>query len=375
MKRIRGDLGQKINLASMEGLSPDRTASSPDPADTAPGIAKEATCASILSPEDVVRSYAAAGFAAPATRAVYDRHFKMFYDWCEANSKSALPADVATLRSFITHKASTGSATPTLLAILCAVRFYNRCYGFYIDPKLVRTLIRSYHRVDQKPRIHIAALERTILRQALAAAPLTLRGARERAILLLGFAAALRRSEIAGLDFNTPSDSGTGVMRIGADGARIIIHQSKGDRRRRGVVKFVPRGGEDCPIAAVEAWLAAAKISDGPVFRRVRRWGQVCAARLSGESVAIIIKSAMRPWCERNEHPFRFSGHSLRLGFVTDAVVANIDGNAIARHLGWAHKSLILRYTRPRDGGDRNFLTDLLCQSHYITEPTLCIGR
>jgi hypothetical protein len=154
-------------------------------------------------------------------------------------------------------------------------------------------------------------------------------GKRDRALLLLGFALAARRSELVALDVADLEEC--------PEGLRVTIRRSKTDQEGAGAVVAVCRGSIACPVAAVRDWLAAAGISDGPLFRRVGKGGRLLAARLHPQNVALIVKTnAARLGLD----PSAFSGHSLRSGFLTSAAARgtslfNIHGReppSVGRH-------------------------------------------
>jgi site-specific recombinase XerD len=141
-----------------------------------------------------------------------------------------------------------------------------------------------------------------------AAAPDTLAGLRDRALLLLGFAGALRRSELVALNVDDLEEAEGGL--------RIRIARSKTDQEGQGAVIAIVPGAVACPIKSVKAWLTAAKITEGPVFRPMLKGGRVTSDRLSDKSVADIIKTyARRIGLDANS----VGGHSLRAGFLTSA--------------------------------------------------------
>jgi site-specific recombinase XerD len=135
-----------------------------------------------------------------------------------------------------------------------------------------------------------------------------LAGKRDRALLLLGFALAARRSELVALD--------VGDLEECPEGLRVTIRRSKTDQEGAGAVVAVCRGSITCPVAAVKDWLTAAGISEGPVFRPVGKGGRLRPERLSPQKVALIVKAyAARLGLDADA----FSGHSLRSGFLTSA--------------------------------------------------------
>jgi integrase len=144
--------------------------------------------------------------------------------------------------------------------------------------------------------------------------PDTLIGKRDRALLLLGFAAALRRSELAAL---LVSD-----VEMHAEGLLSHIRRSKTDQEGAGAEIPVPRGGKLRPVEALEAWLGGAEITEGPVFRSIGKGDRVSDKRLSGNAIAEIVKRYARA---AGLDPALFSGHSLRAGFVTSALEHGAD--------------------------------------------------
>lgn len=164
-------------------------------------------------------------------------------------------------------------------------------------------------------------------------------GARDRAVLLLGFACALRRSELVALD--------VADLQLTATELRVRIRKSKTDQAGAGAEIIVPAiGGDLCPVEAVRAWLDVAKINSGPIFRRLTRYGQVAHTRLTPGSVALIVKRAARL---AGLDSATFSGHSLRVGYCTQAVLSNVideDAMAITRH---KRRDTYLGYARHRN--------------------------
>jgi site-specific recombinase XerD len=141
-----------------------------------------------------------------------------------------------------------------------------------------------------------------------AAAPNTLVGLRDRALLLLGFAGALRRSELVALDVDDLEEAEGGLC--------IRIVRSKTDQEGQGAVIAILPGAIACPIKSVKAWLTAAKITDGPVFRPIVKGGRMTSDRLSDKSAVDIIKRYAQ--CIGLDAK-SVAEHSLRAGFLTSA--------------------------------------------------------
>ncbi len=153
-----------------------------------------------------------------------------------------------------------------------------------------------------------AALTPSDLARIVAALPETRLGLRDRAIILLGFAAALRRSEIAALD--------VADLTFADDGVELRVRASKTDQRRAGARVFVPIGGALCPVRALRGWLEISAIEDGALFRRISRGDRVMPARLAGQGVGSAVKRAGEA---AGLDAQAIGGHSLRAGFVTEA--------------------------------------------------------
>jgi site-specific recombinase XerD len=174
-------------------------------------------------------------------------------------------------------------------------------------------VMRGIARERTEPPVRKTALEADAIKALVATLPvgsdgeLTLTGLRDRAILLVGFAGAFRRSELVALDVCD--------LEFAAEGLAIAIRRSKTDPEGKGRVKAIRRGGIYCPVAALHLWLEAGEIAAGPVFRWVRRGGNVTNQRLTPESVARIVRRyAAAAGLEGD-----FAAHSLRAGFVTTA--------------------------------------------------------
>ena len=161
-----------------------------------------------------------------------------------------------------------------------------------------------------------------------AALPDDLRGQRDRALLLLGFAGGLRRSELVGLDVADVAEE--------TEGMRVRIRQGKTDQEGTGREIGIARGrhAPTDPVAALADWRTAAAIDVGRIFREVDRGDRVGAARLSDRAVARIVKSA----AERvGIDTALVSGHSLRSGLATSAAAAGAPERVIMRTTG--HRS------------------------------------
>jgi integrase len=188
-------------------------------------------------------------------------------------------------------------------------------------------------------------------------------GCRNAALLTLGFGAALRRSELVSLDWQELG-TGTGFVRIDERGILITLARSKASQDKAETV-VIPRADFEPACEALEAWAARAQLQPGdPIFRAVNNRNVIAAERLTAHSVSRIVKRAMRDIArkrgrtieEAKEMVRRFSGHSLRAGFVTSAAAVDVPPLRIAQHT--RHKSLemVNRYCREADKYNRSAL-------------------
>jgi integrase len=166
---------------------------------------------------------------------------------------------------------------------------------------------------------------------------MSLIGARDRALILLGFAGAFRRSELVRLDVDDCA--------FGKDGLTVTLRRSKSDQDGAGRKIGIPYGSnpETCPVRSMQAWMEAAGINAGPVFRSINRHGQVKAARLSGIDVARVVKKLVE---RAGLDPAKYAGHSLRAGHATSAAIAGASERSIMNQTGHKSVQMVRRYIR-----------------------------
>jgi len=281
------------------------------------------------------QDYARANRAQNTMRA-YRAAWRAFAAWCEAEGRAALPADPLTVADYLAFAAQQHKAS-TLAVHVAAIRAAHKAAG-QLDPtadERVAATMRGIRRIHGQPPAQREPLTLDDLRAMLRVCGDDLPGLRDRALLLVGFAGALRRSEIVALD----------VEHIRLNGVlRITIARSKTDQEGQGATKTIPRlaDAELCPVRALRAWLDAAGIASGPVFRSVNRWGKV-GKRLSAYDVARIVKRRAEA---AGLDARMLAGHSLRAGFATQAALAGLDPLAIAEVTGHRNLNTLRRYIR-----------------------------
>ncbi|MBK6686012.1 MAG: integrase [Deltaproteobacteria bacterium] len=221
-----------------------------------------------------------------ASETAYEALWGGFEAWCYDFGEQALPASPGTVAQYLTDQAATDHKAATLDSILAAIQHHHRVAGLssphdHPDVQAVRSGIRRELGTAQR-RVEPMLVD--VLERVVTALPNTLAGARDRALLLFGFASALRRSELVALE--------VADLRRTAEGYQVRIRRSKTDQEGRGRAIGVPVAQNPalCPVDAVEAWLQVARIRSGGIFRGVDKHGHVDPRPLSGRAVALIAK-------------------------------------------------------------------------------------
>jgi site-specific recombinase XerD len=246
---------------------------------------------------------------APSTRKAYGTDFRLFRVWCDARQVAALPAAPETVAAYLAAHAGTFKAS-TLGRRVAAIRYAHKLAGFALptDAEGVKATMRGIRRTYGSARVRKSPALAGKMLGMVATAPAKLAGLRDRALLLIGFGGALRRSELVALDVADVAETETGLL--------VTVRGSKTDQEREGATIAIARGAIACPAKALREWLNAAGIEAGAIFRPIDKAGKVRILRLTDRSVANIVKAyASRAGFDAST----FSGHSLRAGFLTSA--------------------------------------------------------
>jgi integrase len=250
---------------------------------------------------------------ASSTRRAYDSDWAIFTGWCATHGLASLPASPEVVAVFASDQATAGLNPSTINRRVAAIGHHHRAGGYPAPTALpsagrlaeVLAGIRAEHG-GAKQQKHPA--DAAALRNMLAAIEGNgLRALRDRAILAIGMAAALRRSEIVAL---TVED-----VAIVPEGLRLTIGRSKTDQARKGAMIAIPEGSRIRPKSLLLSWMAAAGHSDGPLFRRLSRLDLLIADPMSDRAIARLVQ---RSAAAAGYNPKQFAGHSLRAGFLTE---------------------------------------------------------
>lgn len=305
---------------------------------------------------DTARDYAAASTAWNTNKA-YSADWKHFTRWCRLKGTEPLPPSPEMVGLYLADLAAPTGKAPALSVStidrrLSGLAWNYRQRGFALDRKNrhIATVLAGIKRKHARPPVQKEAILPEDIQAMVATLPYDLRGLRDRAILLLGFAGGLRRSEVVCLDVhkNDTPDSG-GWIEAFKGGVLLTLNAKTGWREVE-----VGRGSSDqtCPVHALEQWLHFAKIDFGPIFVRTSRDGKrALETRLSDKHVARLIKATVLKGGVRSDLPeakrlAMFSAHSLRAGLASSA---EVDERYVQKQLGHASAEMTRRYQRRRD--------------------------
>jgi site-specific recombinase XerD len=289
-------------------------------------------------PHREAEQYVRAAKSANTVKA-YRSDWRSFESFCRGRELAAVPATAATVAAYAAETA-TGLKARTIERHLAAVSQAHQLAGLAnpVEDKLVRTLMAGIRRVKGTAQKGKEPLSAELLRKMFSRMPEDLRSARDRALLLVGFAGAFRRGELVRLRYED--------ICFRKEGLVVTIAHSKTDAEGEGQTVGIPYGShpETCPVRALESWLGRANITYGYLFTRIGRWGgEVTGAPLSDHQLARIIKRLAR---QAGLDADAFSGHSLRSGLATAAAEGGATERAIMDQT--RHRSLkqVRKYIR-----------------------------
>lgn len=319
-----------------------------DPADLPAGVSS----GDIADLYDLLREHG----LAESTRAAYAVQWRRFVRWAEARGATALPGEAMTVATHLMERADEGASISTVNQARCAIGKAHEWAG-EDDPTRVRVVQKTVEALRRRdgtrpekkkaatleeirkmvrstpPRVGDAMPEPTDNRSAYAT---HLRGIRNRAVLLVGFATACRRSEVAGMRVEHVTEVNGGL--------KILIPSSKGDQTGEGQVKGVPSGSkvETCPVRAFQRWMNRAGIEKGPIFRPVLNDGSVPVRAVTGQTIRNVVTAAARR--AGLERPEAYTGHSLRSGWITEAARRGAPLALAQKHAGHKDSSQTAEY-------------------------------
>jgi integrase len=321
------------------------------PVDRAP------TLAQLAAADERAHDYARAAKADNTIRA-YRRGWADFTAWCARHHLAPLPAEPRTVAYDLSGLGGLVKAS-TIRQRVSAIAQAHKTAGHPspTSDQAVRLVLQGIRRTHGTAQASKAPIQTDELRRLVATLPDSPLGARDRALLLLGFAGAFRRSELVGLD--------VGDVRPTADGLIVTLRRSKTDQEGAGREVGIPYGSTPatCPVRAVRAWLEVHALRAGagrnetptefarvstesaktPLFHRFDRHGAQHAGRLSDRAVALVVKRYAQA---AGLDPALYAGHSLRAGLATSAAAADVPERVIAQQTGHKSMAVLRRYIR-----------------------------
>lgn len=273
----------------------------------------------------------------------YESDWNDFYDWCCHHQVSAFPADPETIVNYINDLADNAKANTVARRISALTENFD-AGGIKDNPcrfPIVKNALRGIKRMKgtmQHGKLPILFDDIRAMLECLTGDPLL--QARDKAILLIGFYGAMRRSEIAGLDVDD--------LRFTRLGLLITLRKSKTDQQDRGQLVAIPYVDDEdiCAVKAVKAWLEASGITSGPLFRGFTKAHTVRKNRISDKTIALIVKQYVRLL---GMNPDEYGAHSLRHGFATSAAQHHVEERQIMRQTRHHSQTIVRRYIDEAD--------------------------
>jgi site-specific recombinase XerD len=281
------------------------------------------------------------GAKSPATLRAYRSDFKDFTRFCREHNFSFLPATPETVALYIADCASR-LASATITRRLTSITKAHQSAGYKESPAsthqfIVSETLKGIRRAIGTAQHGKKPLLTADIRRIVAHCPKNLTGTRDRALVLIGFAGAFRRSELAAIDVSDVS--------FCKDGLVIDLRRSKTDQEASGRQVGIPFGEDPatCPVRTLRRWMKEAHLKSGRAFRAIDRHGHIAHRGLHRASVGWILKRAAHRARMKTEP---LGGHSLRAGCVTQAAMNGANERDIMRQTGHKSAETLAKYIR-----------------------------
>jgi integrase len=265
-----------------------------------------------------------------AARVAYASDWQAWCTFCADRNACPLPRHSGVVAAFLSAQADAGRKASSIGRTAAATAYYHRQSGIDPSPTAtagVRAVMKGIRRTIGIAPTKKHAATADIIMKMLAQCGDDLIGKRDRALIAVGMAGALRRSELIALTTDDIEQTREGLL--------ITIRRSKGDQEGAGQVVSLPHGHHIRPVEALTQWIEAAGITDGVLYRPVKLGGKVADTAMKGNDVArVVTKLISRAGLDRTV----FSAHSLRSGFLSSAAEHKADVFAIQRQS--RHRSL-----------------------------------
>ncbi len=301
------------------------------------GPMKETGADVVPSPSQQVRDFIRASKAESTIRG-YRADWSNFCGWCESQGVNPLPASGEAVASYIAECAG-HLKVGTIQRRLNAIAEAHKAVGLDSPTHhaMVTNTMKGIRRTKGTASEQKTPTLTDDIRAMVEATDTGIIGTRDRAMVLLGFAGAFRRSELVGLDLEDCTFS--------KDGLTVTLRRSKTDQDGAGRKIGIPYGSnpETCPVRTIQGWVEMAGINSGPLFRSINRHGMVRSGRLSGIDVSRVVKKLAE---RAGLDPTKYGGHSLRAGHATSAAIAGATERSIMNQTGHRSVQMVRRYIR-----------------------------
>lgn len=280
----------------------------------------------------------AAASRADSTISQYTGNWATFTAFCGTNGLQALPTTPQVVAVYLSHIAKQGKSVSTVNSHCASIKYFHdqaRLVVNWEDP-ILSQVISGIQRVNSRKVNKAEAILVEDLGALVAHTGNGLSGLRDKALMLIGFGGAFRRSELVALTVENTEFVTEGVV--------LHLDRSKTDQEGRGADIAIPlaRNPAMCPVRALRAWLEAASITSGPLFRRVNKGGAVGGESLSEDSVRFILAKLVALAGLEG----KYSPHSLRAGFCTQAAMSGRGLEQIARQARHSNPKTTMGYIR-----------------------------
>ena len=273
----------------------------------------------------------------------YRSDFKDFSTFCIKNELTSLPTDPKIISLYLTHLSIKNSKMSTLRRRLVSIGVIHKLKGHYLDTKhpiIIENLMgisrkKGNYQRGKKP-ILINQLK-TIIYVINNEKTDQIKKIRDKTIILIGFGGGFRRAELVNIDYED--------LEFVNEGVKIIIRRSKTDQFGEGMIKGLPYFANQiyCPVLHLKRWLELSNIKEGSIFRKLNKNFSLSHNRLSGQSVALLLKKYLKEAGIENKN---YSGHSLRSGFATASAESGADERSIMAMTGHKTTQMVRRYIK-----------------------------
>ena len=286
----------------------------------------------------------------------YKSDFSDFSLFCVQNGFKSLPSEPKIVSLYLTHLSTKDAKMSTLKRRLVSIGVIHKMKGLYLDtkhPSIIENILGIKRRKGSiqkgKKPILISRLK-VIIDVIDQQKKDTIIKLRDRSIILIGFSGGFRRNEIVSLDYDD--------LDFVQEGLKVNLKRSKTDQFAEGSIKALPYfdNSQYCPVLSVKKWIEISKINSGPLFRRFTKNLKLSEARLSDQTVALLIKKYLYLAGIDNKN---YSGHSLRSGFATSAAEAGAEERSIMAMTGHKTTEMVRRYIKDANMYKNNALSKI----------------